>query len=64
MADEIEQLKARIQLLENTLREARAGYDILHNYALKGFTDDAVLHCVHMKNAIDITLRPPYEAKR
>jgi len=63
MADDIVQLKARIQLLENTLREARTGYDTLHNYALKGFTDDAVLHCVHMKNTIDIALKPLHKPK-
>lgn len=57
MVDETTQLKARIQLLENTLRDARAGYETLHQCALKGFTDDAVLHCVHMKNSIDIVLK-------
>ena len=55
MAEE-QDLKKRIELLETTLRDAKAGFEMLHTCALKGFTDEAVLHCVHQKIMIDRVL--------
>ena len=49
-------LEKRIERLEAALREAQIGFEALHSCALKNFTEDAVLYCVHHKGVIDRVL--------
>lgn len=51
------EMEERIKHLETALREAKAGFELLHNHALKGFDDDAVIKCVHYKGVIDRALK-------
>lgn len=54
--DEQENMKKRIKRLEDALQKAKAGFELIHERGMKGFTEDLAVHCVHQKGAIDRVL--------